>query len=105
MENLNFINGATVTATDVRKSWKQIVEGVKESKKPVYVYTNNKPEAVVLDVEEYRALEQQAKKAMREEAGRQLSETYRQFMKDQNLVAQPMKVAEDGVFYEAGDAE
>ncbi|HAV5428962.1 TPA: type II toxin-antitoxin system Phd/YefM family antitoxin, partial [Acinetobacter baumannii] len=41
MSRLTFINGAIVSASDVRKSWSKIVQCVKESHKPVFVYTKN----------------------------------------------------------------
>ena len=47
MYRLTFINGAMVSATDVRKHWSRIVQSVKNNHKPVFVYTNNTPEAVV----------------------------------------------------------
>ena len=37
MKGLTFINGATVSATDVRKSWSKIVQAVIDSHKPVFV--------------------------------------------------------------------
>ena len=54
MDGLTFINGATVSATDVRKSWSKIVQAAKDSHEPVFVCTNNKPEAVVLSFEEFQ---------------------------------------------------
>ncbi|EXH68864.1 hypothetical protein J633_4185, partial [Acinetobacter sp. 216872] len=38
MNRLTFINGAIVSASNVRKSWSKIVQCVKESHKPVFVY-------------------------------------------------------------------
>ncbi len=54
MNGLTFINGVTVSATDVRKSWSKIVQGVKDSHKPVFVFTNNTTEAVVLSFEGFQ---------------------------------------------------
>ena len=67
MHGLTFINGATVSATDVRKSWSKIVQGVKESHKPVFVCTNNTPEAVVLSFEEYQNMQEIVEVARREQ--------------------------------------
>jgi len=94
MDNLNFINGATVSATDVRKSWTKIVKGVKESKRPVFVFTNNVPEAVVLDFEEYQAIEKELEAARREELGRQMLADLLEISELENKPITPLMVAE-----------
>lgn len=55
MNILHAINGSTESATDVRKSWTKTVQSVKESHQPVFVFTNNTPEAVVLSYEDLQA--------------------------------------------------
>ena len=72
MNVLTFINGATVSATDVRKSWSKIVQGVKENHKPVFVCTNNTPEAVVLSFEEFQNMQEIVENARREQLGQQM---------------------------------
>ncbi|MGL2998758.1 type II toxin-antitoxin system Phd/YefM family antitoxin [Acinetobacter nosocomialis] len=72
MNRLTFINGATVSATDVRKSWNKIVQSAKDSHKPVFVYTNNTPEAVVLSFEEFQNMQEIVEAAQREQLGQQM---------------------------------
>lgn len=72
MTGLNFISGATVTATDVRKSWTRVLQGVKESHQPAFVFTNNTPEAVVLSYEAYKGMAEELEKLRREKLGQQM---------------------------------
>jgi prevent-host-death family protein len=72
MDRLTFINGATVSATDVRKYWSKIVQGVKDNHKPVFVCTNNTPEAVVLSFEEFQNMQEIVEAAHREQLGQQM---------------------------------
>ena len=72
MKGLTFIDGATVSATDVRKSWSKIVQVVKDSHKPVFVCTNNTPEAVVLSFEEFKNMQEIVEAARREQLGQQM---------------------------------
>ena len=72
MKGLTLINGATVSATDVCKSWSKIVQVVKDSHKPVFVCTNNTPEAVVLSFEEFKNMQEIVEAARREQLGQQM---------------------------------
>lgn len=72
MKGLTFINGATVSATDVRKSWSKIVQCVKDSHKPIFVCTNNTPEVVVLSFEEFQNMQEIVEVARREQLGQQM---------------------------------
>ncbi|RSO54753.1 type II toxin-antitoxin system Phd/YefM family antitoxin [Acinetobacter lactucae] len=72
MNRLTFINGATVSATDVRKSWNKIVQGVKDSNKPVFVYNHNRPEAVVLSFAEFQTMQEIVETARRQQLGQQM---------------------------------
>ncbi len=72
MKGLTFINGATVSATDFRKSWSKIVQGVKDSHKPVFVCRNNTPEAVILSFEEFQNMQEIVEAARREQFGQQM---------------------------------
>ena len=72
MNELTFINGAIVSATDIRKSWGKIVQGVKDKHTPVFVCTNNKPEAVILIFEEFQRMQEIVEAAHREQLGQQM---------------------------------
>ena len=72
MKGLTFIDGATVSETDVRKSWSKIVQVVKDSNKPVFVCTNNTPKAVVLSFEEFQNMQEIVEAARREQLGQQM---------------------------------
>jgi PHD/YefM family antitoxin component YafN of YafNO toxin-antitoxin module len=72
MNGLTFINGAIVTATDVRKFWSKIVQGLKDSHKPVFVCKNNTPEAVILSFEEFQNMQEIVQAARREQLGQQM---------------------------------
>ena len=72
MKGLTFIDGATVSATDVRKSWSKIVQAAKDSHEPVFVCRNNTPEAVVLSFEEFQNIQEIVEAARREQLGQQM---------------------------------
>ena len=72
MKGLTFIDGATVSTTDVRKSWSKIFQVVKDSHKPVFVCTNNTPEAVVLSFEEFQNIQEIVEAARPEQLGQQM---------------------------------
>lgn len=100
MEVLTFINGATVSATDVRKSWSKIVQGVKSSHKPVFVCTNNTPEAVVISVEEFQNMQDIVEAFRREQLGQQMVSD---LLEISELINQPVKTMvlnANGVFEE-----
>lgn len=98
---LNYISGAAVSATDVRKSWSRIVKGVKSSQQPVYVFTNNTPEAVVLSYESYQAMQAELERARREALGQQMTADLFEIAELENRPIIHSKVAEDGVFYDS----
>ncbi len=101
MNGLTFINGSTVSATDVRTSWSKIVQAVKESHKPVFVCTNNTPEAVVLSFEEFQNMQEIVEAARREQLGQQM---VCDLLDIAQFTAQPIKhmlLNPKGVFEEA----
>ena len=101
MKGLTFINGATVSATDVRKSWSKIVQAVIDSHKPVFVCTNNTPEAVVLSFEEFQNMQEIVEAARREQFGQQM---VCDLLDIAQLTDQPIKhmlLNKKGVFEEA----
>lgn len=100
MSALNFINGATVTATDVRKAWSKIVAGVKETHKPAYVFTNNVPEAVVLSYDSYQSMQAELEQARRDALGRQMATDLLAIAEQEGSGIPKMQVDEQGVFYE-----
>jgi prevent-host-death family protein len=101
MEGLTFINGATVSATDVRKSWSKIIQGVKENHKPVFVCTNNTPEAVVLSFEDFQNMQEIVEAARREQLGQQMVGDLLEIAKLTNQPIKQMLLNEKGVFEEA----
>lgn len=72
MNRLTFINGAIVSATDMRKSWSKIIKSVKDSHKPVFVCKNNMIEAVVLSFEEFQNMQEIVEAARREQLGQEM---------------------------------
>lgn len=105
MGRLTFIHGATVSATDVRKSWSKIVQCVKESHKPVFVYTKNTPEAVVLSFEEFQNMQEIVEAVRREQLGQQM--VY-DLLDINQLTGQPIKhmlLNHKGVFEEVNGQE
>lgn len=60
------MNSVVVSATDVRKSWSKIVQDVKENHQPVFVCTNNMPEAVILSFEDFQNMQQIVEATRRE---------------------------------------
>lgn len=101
MDRLTFINGAIVSATDIRKSWSKIVQCIKDSHKPVFVCTNNMPEAVVLSFEEFQNMQKIVETARREQLGQQMTSD---LLYIAQLTSQPIKqmlLNPKGVFEEA----
>ena len=101
MGRLTFIHGATVSATDVRKSWSKIVQCVKDSHKPVFVYTKNAPEAVVLSFEEFQNMQEIVEAVRREQLGQQMVADLLEIAKLTNQPIKQMLLNEKGVFEEA----
>lgn len=101
MMHLNYINGAAVSATDVRKSWSKIVAGVKSSQQPVYVFTNNTPEAVVLSYDNYQAIQLELEQARRQALGQQMATDLLEIAELEEHSIPHSKVAEDGIFYDS----
>lgn len=100
MSSLNFINGATVTATDVRKAWSKIVSSVKETHKPAYVFTNNVPEAVVLSYESYQSMQAELEQARRDSLGRQMTADLLAMAAQEGSTIPKMQADKQGVFHE-----
>jgi len=101
MNGLTFINGATVSATDVRKSWSKIVQGVKDNHKPVFVCTNNTPEAVVLSVEDFQNMQEIVETFRREQLGQQMASDLLDIAQLTNQPIKTMVLNSKGVFEEA----
>lgn len=97
---LHSINGTTASATDVRKSWTKIVQGVKETHKPVFVFTNNVPEAVVLSYEDFQTMQAELEMARREELGRQMAADLLEISVYENQPLKEMRADALGVFHE-----
>lgn len=100
MNILHEINGATVSETDVRKSWTKIVQGVKDSHEPVFVFTNNTPEAVVLSDEDFQAMQLELEMAHREEFGRQMVADLLEISTFENHSIPQMRADAHGIFHE-----
>ena len=101
MKGLTFIDGATVSATDVRKSWSKIVQVVKDSHKPVFVCTNNTPEAVILSFEEFQNMQEIVEAARREQLGQQMVCDLLDIAQLTGRPIKPMLLNKKGVFEEA----
>lgn len=100
MNILYTINGTTASATDIRKSWTKIVQGVKETHKPVFVFTNNTPEAVVLSYQDFQAMQLELEMARREEYSRQMVADLLEISVLENKPIKKMQVDSDGIFHE-----
>ena len=101
MKGLTFIDGATVSTTDVRKSWSKIVQGVKDSHKPVFVCRNNTPEAVILSFEEFQNMQEIVEAARREQLGHQMVCDLLDIAQLTGQPIRPMLLNKKGVFEEA----
>lgn len=101
MKGLTFIDGATVSTTDVRKSWSKIVQVVKDSHKPVFVCTNNTPEAVVLSFEEFQNMQEIVEAARREMLGQQMVGDLLDIAELTGRPIKHMRLNASGVFEEA----
>ena len=101
MKGLTFIDGATVSATDVRKSWSKIVQVVKDSHKPVFVCRNNTPEAVILSFEEFQNMQEIVEAARREQLGQQMVCDLLDIAQLTGRPIKPMLLNKKGVFEEA----
>ena len=100
MNILHTINGTTASATDVRKSWTKIVQGVKQTHKPVFVFTNNTPEAVVLSYEDFQAMQLELEMARKEEFGRQMVADLLEISILEHQAIPQMRADAEGIFRE-----
>lgn len=100
MTTLNYINGATVTVTDVRKSWTKIVNSVKATHQPAFVFTNNVPEAVVLSFDTYQALQQELTLARNNLLANQMTADLLQIAEFENTPITRMRADSNGIFRE-----
>ena len=101
MDELTFVNGTTVSATDIRNNWSKIVQTIKDNHKPVFVYKNNTPEVVVLSFEAFQTMQEIVETFHREQLGQQMV-CY--LLDIAQLIDQPVKhmvLNETGVFEEA----
>lgn len=100
MAIFNHIEGATVTATDIRKSWSRVLESVKASRLPAFVFTNNTPEAVVLSYETYQAMAEELEQARREKLGQQMLADLQNIAELTDEPTVSMVADAEGVFYQ-----
>lgn len=100
MNSLTFVNGATVSATDVRKSWTKIVQGIKQSHKPAFVYTNNTPEVVVISFEDYQTMQAELETARREQLGKQMVIDLAEISAIEGVQIPHMQADENGIFHQ-----
>lgn len=103
MDIINYINGATVTATDVRKSWTKIVHSVKATQQPAFVFTNNIPEAVVLSFDTYQAMQSELELARNNALSRQMTADLLEIANLEKIPIPRMKADSKGVFREVVD--
>lgn len=54
---MDSINGEIVSATDIRKHWKDISDSAINDKKTIYVLSNNVPSVVIIDYKEYQKIQ------------------------------------------------
>lgn len=103
MQTLNYIHGATVTATDVRKSWTKIVNSVKSTRQPAFVFTNNTPEAVVLSFETYQAIQTELEQARRTALSSQMTADLLEISRLTQTPIPRMQADSHGVFRPQGE--
>lgn len=61
------IHGGVVSATDIRKHWKSIVNQVVTEKTPAYVLSYNAPMVVILDYKEYELMQKKMSEYQKKE--------------------------------------
>ncbi|MCG5961367.1 type II toxin-antitoxin system Phd/YefM family antitoxin [Acinetobacter baumannii] len=101
MDELTFVNGTTVSATDIRNHWSKIVQIIKDNHKPVFVYRNNMCEAVVLSFEVFQTMQEIVEASHREQLGQQMVCDLLDIAQLTNHPIQHMVLNETGVFEEA----
>lgn len=58
--------------SDIQKSWRKIIQCVKNSHKPIFVCTNNTQEVTVLNFEEFKTMQKIIEATRREQLGQQM---------------------------------
>ena len=89
--------------SNIHKSWRKITQCIKNSHKPIFVCTNNTPEATVLNFEEFKNMQEIIEAARREQLGQQM---VCDLLDIAQLTGQPIKhmlLNPIGVFEEAKD--
>ena len=89
--------------SDIQKSWRKIIQCVKNSHKPIFVCTNNTQEVTVLNFEEFKNMQEIIEAARREQLGQQM---VCDLLDIAQLTGQPIKhmlLNPIGVFEEAKD--
>ena len=89
--------------SDIHKSWRKIIQCVKNSHKPIFVCTNNTPEVIILNFEEFKNMQEIIEAARREQLGQQM---VCDLLDIAQLTGQPIKhmlLNPIGVFEEAKD--
>ena len=72
INRLSFINCTIISATDVSKNQNKIIQSTKANHRPVFVYTNNTPEAVILSLNDFQNMKKIVETAQREQLGQQM---------------------------------
>jgi antitoxin YefM len=101
MDELTFVNGTTVSATDIRNDWSKIVQSIKDNHKPVFVYRNNTPEAVILSFQAFQTMQKIVEAARREQLGQHMVCDLLDIAQLTNHPIQHMVLNGTGVFEEA----
>lgn len=101
MDKLTFTSGMTISSNDVSKSWGKIVQSVQNTHKPIWVYKNDMPEAVILSFDEFQRMLRIIENVDREQLGLQMVSDLAEIAQLSDQPIRHMVLNEKGFFEEA----
>lgn len=101
MDKLAFTSSMTISSNDVSKSWEKIVQSVQNTHKPIFVYNNDMPEAVILSFDEFQRMLRIIENVDREQLGLQMVSDLAEIAQLSDQPIRHMVLNEKGFFEEA----
>lgn len=100
MKKSTVIEGMVISAADVQKHWNKIIQNLKDSPEPIFVCTDNMPDAVILSYLEFKKMQAVIELAHREQLGQKMENDLIDIAKLTNQPIKHMYANANGVFEE-----
>ncbi|MCH8821677.1 type II toxin-antitoxin system Phd/YefM family antitoxin [Patescibacteria group bacterium] len=79
------------SAVAIQRSYKKVIEAVKETKEPVIILRRNKPEAAIIDIETFEELSRKAESYDELRALESIEQSEREFKSGKTKVLKSLK--------------